>query len=54
MTRIYSGLLGVVERDPRRVVGTERIRLQSFQKAGIAVRAVLRSWIGQRAAVASQ
>lgn len=45
MTRIYSGLLTVVERDPRRIVGGPRIRLQSMHKAGIALRACARAWV---------
>lgn len=43
MTRIYSGLLEKIEERPSRIVGDTRIRLHSFHKAGIAVRAVARS-----------
>jgi hypothetical protein len=41
MTRIYSGLLAIVERDPSRVAGDRRIRLQSVRKVSIALRAAL-------------
>lgn len=43
MTRIYAGLLAKIEREPRRVAAGPRIRLQSIHKAGIAMRAVMRS-----------
>lgn len=43
MTRIYGGLLGVIERQPRRVVGSSRIRLASWRKAAIAARAACMS-----------
>jgi phytoene/squalene synthetase len=39
MTRIYSGLLSIIEKDPDRVVGAKRIRLSSAHKATIALRA---------------
>lgn len=45
MTRIYSGLLDVIEADPSRVCGTRRIRLKSARKAGIALRACARAWV---------
>lgn len=45
MTRIYSGLLRVVEREPARIAGARRIRLQSLHKAGIALRACARGWV---------
>ena len=45
MTRIYSGLLDVVEREPARIAGERRIRLQSARKAGIALRACARAWL---------
>lgn len=51
MTRIYSGLLRVVEREPARIVGPRRIRLQSAHKAGIAVSVMLGAWMAQRRAV---
>lgn len=41
MTRIYSGLLGIIERKPERVVGAKRIRLSSAHKATIALRAAM-------------
>lgn len=44
MTGIYSGLLHLVERDPARIAGRRRIRLQSVRKAGIA----LRAWLDSR------
>lgn len=49
MTAIYAGLLGVIEDDPSRVVGTRRVRLQSATKAGIAIRALVGGWLGRRA-----
>ncbi|MDX2114510.1 MAG: phytoene/squalene synthase family protein [Planctomycetota bacterium] len=45
MTRIYSGLLSVIEREPSRIAGARRIRLQSAHKAGIALRACARAWV---------
>lgn len=45
MTRIYSGLLSVIENDPARIAGRKRIRLQSLHKAGIALRACARAWV---------
>ncbi len=36
MTRIYAGLLEIIEKDPQRVVGSKRIRLSSRRKASIA------------------
>lgn len=39
MTRIYSGLLSIIEKDPQRIVGARRIRLSSAHKAAIALRA---------------
>lgn len=50
MTAIYAGLLGVIEDDPSRVVGTRRVRLQSATKAGIAIKALVGGWLGRRAA----
>jgi hypothetical protein len=47
MTRIYSGLLTVIEHDPARIAGQKRIRLQSVHKAGIALRACARAWVNQ-------
>ncbi len=43
MTRIYEGLLDQIIADPARVVGAKRIRLASWKKAAIAVRAMLAS-----------
>ncbi len=51
MTGIYSGLLGVIERFPERVVSRKRIRLRSYHKATIAARALLESWAARRASV---
>jgi len=48
MTAIYAGLLGVIEDDPSRVVGTRRVRLQSATKAGIAIKALVSGWLGKR------
>ncbi|CAN5780269.1 presqualene diphosphate synthase HpnD [soil metagenome] len=42
MTRIYTGLLEVIEAEPARVVGTRRIRLTSRAKAFIAASALVR------------
>jgi phytoene synthase len=53
MTRIYSGLLRVIEHDPSRIVGRRRIRLQSVHKAGIALRAYARAWVNQHVPVTS-
>ncbi len=47
MTRIYSGLLGVIENHPSRIAGRKRIRLQSMHKAAIALRACARAWVNQ-------
>lgn len=41
MTRIYSGLLAIIEHHPGRVSGGPRIRLRSLRKAGIAARALI-------------
>jgi phytoene synthase len=43
MTRIYAGLLEVIEQDPARVVGGRRIRLASHRKASIALTAAIRA-----------
>lgn len=43
MTRIYSGILNIIERDPRAVVGTSRIRLSGIEKASIALRAAAKA-----------
>ena len=39
MTRIYSGLLEIIENDPARIVSTQRVRLSGPGKAAIAIRA---------------
>jgi phytoene synthase len=39
MTRIYSGLLEIIESDPARIVSTQRVRLSGPGKAAIAIRA---------------
>ena len=48
MTRIYSGLLAVIEREPRRIAGPERIRLHAFRKASIAAAGLARSVVNGR------
>ncbi len=48
MTRIYAGLLDLIEADPSRIVGPKRVRLQSVTKAGIAIRSVIGSWRAER------
>lgn len=40
MTGIYSGLLGIIERSPARIAGPARIRLPSWAKAVLALRAL--------------
>lgn len=47
MTRIYSGLLDLIEQDPGRIVGSRRIRLPSARKIGIALRACARAWVNR-------
>jgi phytoene synthase len=39
MTRIYSGLLEIIESDPARIVSRQRVRLSGPGKAAIAIRA---------------
>ena len=39
MTRIYSELLAIIEKDPQRVVGEKRIRVPGHRKATIALTA---------------
>lgn len=48
MTRIYSGLLEVIERHPERIVGGGRIRLPSARKATIAIGAFVRAFTARR------
>lgn len=43
MTRIYSGLLEIIERSPRRIVEARRIRLSGVSKASIGIRAAVRA-----------
>lgn len=43
MTRIYSTLLARIERAPRLVADAQPARIRSLHKAGIAIRAVVRS-----------
>ena len=47
MTQIYRGLLERIERDPAVVLGPDRVRLSSFRKAMIAVRATWRGRMGR-------
>lgn len=46
MTRIYAGLLSLIENDPARVVGERRIRLAGPHKASIAIRAAIKARMG--------
>lgn len=46
MTRIYRGLLEIIETEPARVVGPARIRLSSARKGLIALGALLRKRTG--------
>lgn len=43
MTRIYSGILEIIERTPKRVVESRRIRLGGLTKASIGLRAAVRA-----------
>ena len=43
MTSIYSGILRIIEREPRRIVSGGRIRLPGLEKAALALRAVMKS-----------
>jgi phytoene synthase len=43
MTRIYAGLLELIEADPARIVGPRRIRLSSIRKGAISLTAFIRS-----------
>ncbi|MBY0310793.1 MAG: phytoene/squalene synthase family protein [Phycisphaerales bacterium] len=47
MTRIYSGLLDLIEADPSRVVSDRRIRLPGTKKATIAIGAALWAKVGR-------
>ncbi|HMN95702.1 MAG TPA: phytoene/squalene synthase family protein [Phycisphaerales bacterium] len=46
MTRIYRGLLDRIEADPSQIAGRRRIRLSSFVKASIALRARIAAALG--------
>ncbi len=50
MTRIYRGLLDLIEADPAAVVGTKRLRLSSTRKGLIALSAMVRARAGGWAA----
>lgn len=47
MTRIYSGLLDLIEREPSRIAGGKRIRLAGAKKASIALGAALWAKVGR-------
>jgi phytoene synthase len=47
MTKIYAGLLDIVETDPERIVRSRRVRLASARKAGIALAATWRARRGR-------
>ena len=47
MTRIYAGILALIEENPRRVVMPARVRLRGTTKAGIAIAAALRARAGK-------
>lgn len=47
MTRIYSGILTLIEQDPARVVQNRRIRLPGAKKASIALGAALWAKVGR-------
>ncbi len=47
MTRIYSGLLDLIEQDPSRIAGDKRIRLAGAKKASIALGAALWAKVGR-------
>lgn len=47
MTRIYSGILRLIEERPERVVLDARVRLSSIVKTGIALRASARAKLGR-------
>ncbi len=46
MTRIYAGILDLIEKDPSRVVADARVRLSTAQKGLIALTAVVRQRSG--------
>lgn len=47
MTRIYGGLLELIEQDPSRIAGDKRIRLAGAKKASIALGAALWARVGR-------
>jgi phytoene synthase len=47
MTRIYSGLLDLIEEEPSRIAGARRIRLAGAKKASIALGAALWAKVGR-------
>ncbi len=47
MTRIYSGLLDLIEQEPSRIAGDKRIRLAGAKKASIALGAALWAKVGR-------
>jgi phytoene synthase len=47
MTRIYSGLLEIIEQDPARIAGAKRIRLSGAKKAGIALSGAVMARVGR-------
>jgi phytoene synthase len=47
MTRIYSGLLTLIEQEPSRIAGERRIRLAGAKKASIALGAALWAKVGR-------
>ena len=47
MTRIYSGLLSVIEAEPARIVSEKRIRLAGAKKASIALSAAIWARVGR-------
>lgn len=47
MTRIYSGLLDLIEADPGRIAGQKRIRLAGAKKASIALSAAIWARVGR-------
>jgi len=47
MTRIYSGLLDIVQKDPARVADQRRIRLPGAKKASIALQAAVLARVGK-------
>ena len=46
MTRIYSGILAIIEDRPERIITDNRVRLSSLAKSSIALRATARARLG--------